>query len=524
MKVYFVGAGPGDPDLLTVKAGRMLRECRICIYAGSLVSPGVLALLPPEAETHDSATLNLDEISALFRDARKRDIDVVRLHSGDPSIYGAIGEQMQELDRLGVDYEVVPGVSSFQAAAAALRCELTAPEISQTITLTRTSGRTPLPEEQELDALAKTRATLCIFLSAHKTKAAAETLARHYGGDCPAAVVYRASWPDQQIIRGTLADIAETVAAAGIKKTAMIIVGRALSGAAPASKLYDPGFVHGYRTGAESGAEPQGPDCDPAEASIGGPAIPRPDHGGGQGRLFVVGVGPGGPLDRTRRAEEAIAASRTVVGYKRYLDLIQDITAGKEIVSSGMMREKERCLAAIKLAEQGQTVAIVSSGDAGIYGMAGLVMELAAARGRRFAIEVAPGVTAASATAARLGAPLMLDFACVSLSDLLVPWEAIRIRLEAVASADLVAALYNPRSKKRTMQLEEAAEIFRKYREGSTPVGIGSAVGAEEEELILTDLAGFLECDITMRSVILIGNRSSRITDGFFVTPRGYHL
>ncbi|MBI5571212.1 MAG: precorrin-4 C(11)-methyltransferase [Desulfomonile tiedjei] len=251
MKVYFVGAGPGDPELITVKAQRLLQNCQICIYAGSLVSPAVLELVPHHAEKHDSASLDLDEIVAIVRDAARRDIDVVRVHSGDPSIYGAIREQMTELDRLGIEYEVVPGVSSFQAAAAALKSELTAPEIAQTIILTRTSGRTPMPAEQDLEILAATHATLCVFLSAHKIEGVAETLARHYGRECPAAVVYRASWPDQQIIRGTLADIAEKLSAAGIRKTAMIVVGHALSRDVPASKLYDPAFTHEYRTGKE---------------------------------------------------------------------------------------------------------------------------------------------------------------------------------------------------------------------------------------------------------------------------------
>ncbi len=248
MRVYFVGAGPGDPDLLTVKAQRLLKQCRICIYAGSLMNPDVLSLLPPDCEKHDSAALDLDEIAELFRDARDRNIDAVRLHSGDPSIYGAIREQMNELDRLGIDYEVVPGVSSFQAAAAALRTELTAPEVAQTIILTRTSGRTPVPPEQELAALARTQATLCIFLSAHKMGEVVSTLAQHYGPDCPVALVYRASWPDELIVRGTLADIAERVAEAGIRKTAMIVVGRALSREIPVSKLYDSAFSHEYRS------------------------------------------------------------------------------------------------------------------------------------------------------------------------------------------------------------------------------------------------------------------------------------
>lgn len=252
MKVYFVGAGPGDPDLLTIKAQRLLAHCRICIYAGSLVSPQVLSVLSPATERHDSAELDLEDMRSLFRDAQERDLDVVRLHSGDPSIYGAIREQMNLLDELGIPYEVVPGVSAFQAAAAALCVELTAPEKAQTIVLTRTSGRTPMPEEQNLDDIARTQSTLCIFLSTHKIAEVAATLSRHYGDTCPAAVVYRVSWPDQLIIRGTLADIAARVDAAGIKKTAIIIVGHALSRDIPASKLYDRTFSHEYRIGSEA--------------------------------------------------------------------------------------------------------------------------------------------------------------------------------------------------------------------------------------------------------------------------------
>lgn len=247
MKVYFVGAGPGDPELLTLKAHALLGSCRICIYAGSLVNPAILDLLPPGAEMHDSSHLDLQRITALFREAKDRDLDVVRLHSGDPTLFGAITEQMTQLERLGIGYEVVPGVSAYQAAAAALRVELTAPEVSQTVILTRTPGRTPMPPKQELSALGNTDATLCIFLSTHKTEEVARTLCAYYGEDCPAAVVYRASWPDQRIIRGTLGDISAKVLESGISKTAVILVGRALSGRMPASRLYARGFSHGYR-------------------------------------------------------------------------------------------------------------------------------------------------------------------------------------------------------------------------------------------------------------------------------------
>jgi precorrin-4/cobalt-precorrin-4 C11-methyltransferase len=247
VKVTFVGAGPGDPELLTLKAARILRDCRYCIYAGSLVNPEILKRLPEGAQRFDSAKLDLPEIMTLIENARTQGVDVIRLHSGDPAIYGAIREQMNELDLRGIPYEVVPGVSSFQAAAASLPTELTAPEVSQTIILTRAAGRTPVPEEQQLRELARTRATLCIFLSVDRLAEITADLIPQYGAECPAAVVYRASWPDQKVIRGTLADIADLVEKAEIKKTALIIVGRALARRIPASKLYDQAFTHGYR-------------------------------------------------------------------------------------------------------------------------------------------------------------------------------------------------------------------------------------------------------------------------------------
>jgi precorrin-3B C17-methyltransferase len=238
----------------------------------------------------------------------------------------------------------------------------------------------------------------------------------------------------------------------------------------------------------------------------------------------VVGIGPGGPLDRTRRAEEAIAKSKVVVGYRRYLELIADLTKGKELIASGMSQEVERCRQALARAQGGDTVALVSSGDPGVYGMAGLAIELAAAGGFRIPLEIIPGVTSANAAAGRLGAPLMLDYAAISLSDLLVPWEIIRERLEAVAKADLVVALYNPGSKKRTQQLEEAAAILKKYRPGTTPVGIGTEVGTDEERMIRTDLEHLFKEKVGMRSIVLVGNRSSKWVDAWLITPRGYRI
>jgi precorrin-3B C17-methyltransferase len=211
-----------------------------------------------------------------------------------------------------------------------------------------------------------------------------------------------------------------------------------------------------------------------------------------------------------------------VAGYNRYLDLVRDLTEGKELIASGMRQETERCEAALQRAMEGATVALVSSGDPGVYGMAGLAIELAAARGWTVPIEVVPGVSAAQAAAARLGAPLALDYACISLSDLLVPWVTIRSRLAAVAAADLVVALYNPRSIRRVAQLEEAVAIFREHRPGTTPVGIGTAIGTDDEKMCLTDLDHVLEQDVNMRTVVIIGNTTSRCLGPWFVTPRGY--
>jgi precorrin-3B C17-methyltransferase len=189
-----------------------------------------------------------------------------------------------------------------------------------------------------------------------------------------------------------------------------------------------------------------------------------------------------------------------------------------------MTREKERCRLALERAREGKTVAVVSSGDAGVYGMAGLILEMAAAEGFQTPIEIVPGVSAANSAAARFGAPLMLDYACISLSDLLVPWETVRLRLEAVAAADLVAALYNPKSRKRTRQIEEAADIFRRRRPGTSPVGVATAVGRADERIVLSDLEHFLNVEMDMRSVVIIGNRSSMRLGDWFVTPRGYRL
>jgi len=249
MKVYFIGAGPGDPDLITVKGRRLLGEADVVIYAGSLINDRLLQSCKPGCEFHDSAVLSLEEVTGLYEREMESGKAVVRLHSGEPSIYGAIKEQIDWLVDNGVEYEIVPGVSSFAAAAAALSAELTLPGVSQTVVITRMAGRTPVPEGQEIDALAAHKPTMCIFLSVQMIESLVEELEKGYPTDTPVAVVERASWPDERIIRGTLEDIAGKVKGAGIARTAMIVVGGVLDGAYERSKLYDPAFSHGYRGG-----------------------------------------------------------------------------------------------------------------------------------------------------------------------------------------------------------------------------------------------------------------------------------
>lgn len=224
----------------------------------------------------------------------------------------------------------------------------------------------------------------------------------------------------------------------------------------------------------------------------------------------------------TPAAGEALAAAEVIVGYQTYLDLIPEFLAGKEVIASQMMKEVDRCRKALDLAAEGKTVALVSGGDPGIYAMAGLVFEMAKEQGYSMPIEVIAGIAALNACAARLGAPLMHDFAAISLSDLLTPWEKIERRLEAAASADFVVAIYNPKSKKRAEHIVKAREIFLAHRAPETPVGIVTAATRENERIVLTTLEKMLENEIDMQTTIIIGNSTTFAWQGFMVTPRGY--
>ncbi|NOY54332.1 MAG: precorrin-4 C(11)-methyltransferase [Deltaproteobacteria bacterium] len=254
-RVYFIGAGPGDPELMTLKGARIISGADLILYAGSLVNPVVLDRAKEGAEIHDTAKMDLDEIVHLMVTAVAEGKMVARLHTGDPAFYGAIFEQMVELDRYEIPFEVVPGVSAASAAAAALRQELTIPGLSQTVILTRREGRTPVPEKERLSLLAGHNATMVIFLSIGMIEKVVADLQEAYRRDTPCAVVYRAGWPDEKILEGRLDTIAAQVREAEIDRQALIVVGDVLDPVLktidrfPRSKLYDRHFSHGYRRG-----------------------------------------------------------------------------------------------------------------------------------------------------------------------------------------------------------------------------------------------------------------------------------
>ena len=246
--VHFIGAGPGAADLITVRGARLLGEADVIIYAGSLVNPALLDYKKEGCTVYDSASMTLEEVIAVMRETQARGGDTVRLHTGDPSLYGAIREQMDQLDELGIPYDVTPGVSSFSGAAAALEAEYTLPDVSQSVIITRMAGRTPVPEGEKLSKMASHGCTMVLFLSTGLLEEVErELMEGGYAPDTPAAIVYKATWPEEKVCRCTVSTLAQTARENHITKTALITVGGFLGDRYERSKLYDPAFTHGYR-------------------------------------------------------------------------------------------------------------------------------------------------------------------------------------------------------------------------------------------------------------------------------------
>ena len=495
--VHFVGAGPGAPDLITVRGQRLIAEADVIIYAGSLVNPALLSYKKTDCRVYDSAKMTLEEVTDVMRNAQEAGLSTVRLHTGDPCIYGAIREQMDILEHERIPFDYTPGVSSFCGAASALDMEYTLPGISQSVIITRMAGRTPMPAGESIESFAGHGATMVIFLSAGMLEElSAKLMEGGYAPDTPAAIVYKATWPEEAKYICTVETLAQTAAEHRITKTALIIVGDAVAQSGyERSKLYDPEFSTAFRKEIKKETK--------------------------RGKVTVIGMGPGRIAQMTMEAYQAIKESDVIAGYKVYVDLVQDRFPDKKIITTAMRREEERCALALKEAAAGADVAFICSGDAGVYGMAGLLYEMAQDY-PLVEIEVIAGVTAALSGAARLGAPLIHDFALISLSDLMTPWEKIEKRLRMAAEGDFVIVLYNPSSKKRADYLQRACDILLETLSPDQVCGTVRNIGREGEEAHIYTLAELRDVQADMFTTVFIGNRSTKRIGNKMVTPRGY--
>ena len=498
--IHIVGAGPGAVDLITVRGQRLLSEADVVIYAGSLVSRELLDWARQDARIYDSATMDLEQVLEVMEQAERDGLTTVRLHTGDPCLYGAIREQMDGLDARGIGYDICPGVSSFCGAAAALGMEYTLPGISQSVVITRMAGRTPVPDRESIGKFAAHGSTMVIFLSAGMTgKLSEELMKGGYPGDTPAAIVYKATWPDEKVVRCTVAALKETADREGIHKTALIVVGNTVAQTGyERSKLYDPAFTTGFRVGREDARGKHKP-----------------------GTLYVVGMGPGEKKQMTGQALEVMEQCQVIAGYTVYVELVRGLFPHKEFLTTAMTREEERCRKAFDCCMEGKNTAMICSGDAGVYGMAGLILELAE-QYPGVSVRTVPGITAACAGAAVLGAPLMHDFAVISLTDRLTPLEVIWNRVEAAARADFVICLYNPASKGRPDYFRQACSRILKYRPGHTVCGLAVNIGREGEGMEVLALEDLKERRVDMFTTVDIGNSHTRQIGPYMVTPRGY--
>ncbi len=494
--VYFVGAGSGAADLITVRGQRLLQQADVIIYAGSLVNPQLLNVKKEGCQCYDSAEMTLEEVISVMRRAEEKGSMTVRLHTGDPSLYGAVREQMDALDGFGIAYEVTPGVSSFCGAAASLHMEYTLPGVSQSVIITRMEGRTPVPERESIEQFAAHQAVMVIFLSTKRLEELQRRLlAGGYAPDTPAAIVYKATWPEEETYVTCVKDLASTASRHGITKTALIIVGdTVLQKGYERSKLYDPSFTTQFRQASTR-----------------------------TGKIYVIGIGPGACQQMTLQAHQALEDSEVIIGYTAYIELVRRFYPGKTFLSAPMRQEVQRCELAFQKAAQGYRTAVVCSGDAGVYGMSGLILEI----GEKYPdieTEIISGVTACSAGASVLGAPLMHDFAVISLSDLMTPWETIEKRLRSAASADFVICLYNPSSRSRADYLQKACDIIMEYQPEDTVCGMAQNIGREGEQGRILTLKALRDTPADMFTTVFIGNTATKVIRGKMVTPRGYRL
>lgn len=509
--VYIVGAGPGAEDLITVRGQKLLQKADLVIYAGSLVNLELLKETKSGCRILDSAKMTLEEVVEEIVQAEEKGCSIVRLHTGDPCIYGAIREQMDELEARNIPYQICPGVSSFCGAAAALKMEYTLPEVSQSVVITRMQGRTAVPEKESIRSFAAHQATMVIFLSAGMLKELVrELLEGGYTAKTPAAIVYKATWHEEKAVLCSLEELAEAGEREGITKTALIIVGEAVAQKGYLrSKLYDPGFTTEFRRGTDS--VPFG--------NFELPLAVNPKEK--KAVLYIVGIGPGSREMMTVEALEALEHCAVIAGYTVYIDLVKGWLGEKEYLVTPMRQERERCMLALACAAEGKETAMICSGDSGVYGMAGLILELLP-QYPNVKIRIIPGVTAALSGGAVLGAPLAHDFAVISLSDCLTPMEKIKKRLRAAAAADFVICLYNPSSKRRQGYLRMACAVMLESLPPQTVCGIVKNIGRNGQSMEILSLEELAGKEVDMFTTVFIGNTQTRQIGNYMVTPRGY--
>jgi precorrin-2 C20-methyltransferase/precorrin-3B C17-methyltransferase len=496
-RFWAVGVGPGDPDLLTVKAMRILQQVPVLYHAGPEERAGrawqiVRGVVRPEQAVR---VVRTDAMSALSNGGRagyragveqiaadcRRGLDVAFVAEGDPTLYSTAAAVWQLLAEVApeVPIEVVPGVSSISAAAARVRWPLA--QRDQALAVVPAGY-----DRDDLPALLRTFPSVAL-LKVPQALPDLQRLLAEIGPDYEAVYAENLGTEREWITR-------DLAAAAGRKEYFALVLVR--------------------RVG-QAGNLPESPDRLEAYPTSPGRLEACPT------KVWVVGLGPGDPRLLTRQALEVLRAAEVVVGYEGYLNLLAPLGLSAERHGSPIGAEAERAAHALELARAGGRVVLVSSGDAGVYGMASLLLETAE-RLPGVDVEVVPGVTAATAAAALLGAPLGHDFACVSLSDLLTPWEVIERRLEAAGQCDLVLALYNPISRRRTWQLPRAREVLLRHRRPGTPVGLVDRAFRPGTRVTLTTLGDLSPEGVTMETLLIVGSSRTRVINGRLVTPRGY--
>lgn len=513
MKLYAIGVGPGAPDLITVRAAEIVR--RVPVIFSPLTAMGAasqaLAVIRPYLDLDRQQIVELtfpmekeqDELADHWEEAASELTTHLARHGegafialGDVSLYCTFVylRRILEAAHPEIVIEVVPGIPSFSAMAAVLGMPYGQADDKIAI----------LPATFASDQLARILGDFetVILMKVHRVlNTVLETLERLNLMDHSILIV-KCGMPDQEVVYDL-----RTLWGRRLSYLSMILV----------SKTARPRGVAVAPAPSQAGLMPVA--ARTTTGKVGAPCTPG-------GKLFLVGFGPGHPDHLTFRAKAAIEEAEVVIGYTTYIRLVHDLLKGKEVHCTGMTEELTRAVRAVEIAYAGRKVALISSGDVGIYGMAGLTFELLKSRGWRrgcgVEVEVIPGVTALSACGSILGAPVGHDFAAISLSNLLTPWELIVRRLEAAAKADYVIALYNPKSGHRTQQIVEAQKILLKYKRPDTPVGIVKSGLRKGEHVVQTTLGDMLNHEIGMLTTILIGNATTFAYEGLMITPRGY--